>query len=43
MTRDVTVDRPERVLVIVTIEDYTTVGHKVWEKQLFAWGYGPTY
>jgi hypothetical protein len=42
MHRDVTVDRPDRVLVIGTIEDYMTVGHKVWENQLFARGYDPT-
>jgi hypothetical protein len=42
MPRDVTVDRPDRVLVIGTVEDYTTVGHQVWEKQLFARGYDPT-
>jgi hypothetical protein len=29
MPRDVTVDRPDRVLVIDTVEDYMTVGHKV--------------
>jgi hypothetical protein len=33
MPRDVTVDRPYRVLVIGTMEDYAIVGHKVWEKQ----------
>jgi hypothetical protein len=38
MTRDMTMDRPDRVIVIVTIEDYMTIGHKVWEKQLFARG-----
>jgi hypothetical protein len=42
MPRDVTVDRKDRVLVIVTVEDYMTVGHKVWETQLFARGYDPT-
>jgi hypothetical protein len=42
MPRDVTVDRPDRVLVIGTVEDYMTVGHKVWEKQPFARGYDPT-
>jgi hypothetical protein len=43
MPRDVTVDRPDRVLVIGTVEDYMTIGHKVWEKQLFARGCDPTY
>jgi hypothetical protein len=38
MPRDVTVDRPDRVLVIGTVEDYMTVRHKVWEKQIFARG-----
>jgi hypothetical protein len=42
MPNDVTVDRPGRVLVIGTVEYYMTVGHKVWEKQLFARGYDPT-
>jgi hypothetical protein len=42
MPRDMTVDRPDRVLVIGTVEYYMTVGHKVWEKQLFARGYDPT-
>jgi hypothetical protein len=42
MPRDVTLDRPDRVIVIGTIEDYMTFGHKVWEKQLFARGYDPT-
>jgi hypothetical protein len=41
MPRDVTVDRTDRVLVIGTVEDYMTVGHKVWENQLFARGYDP--
>jgi hypothetical protein len=40
MPRDVMIDRLDRFLVIGT-EDYTTVGHKVWEKQL-ARGYDPT-
>jgi hypothetical protein len=42
MPRDMTVDRPGRVLVIGTVEHYMTVGHKVWENQLFARGYDPT-
>jgi hypothetical protein len=42
MPRYATAGRPDRVLVIVTIEDYMTVGHKLWEKQLFARGYDPT-
>jgi hypothetical protein len=33
--------RPDRVLVVGTVEDYTTFEHKVWEKQLAAWGYDP--
>jgi hypothetical protein len=32
--RKMAVDRPDRVLVIGTVEDYTTVKHKVWENQL---------
>jgi hypothetical protein len=32
MPRNIAVDRPDRVLVIGTVEDYMTVGHKVWEK-----------
>jgi hypothetical protein len=43
MPRDVKVDRLERALVIGTVEDYTTVQHKVWENQLFVWGYDPTF
>jgi hypothetical protein len=42
MPRNLMVDRPDRVLVIGTIEDNMTVGHKVWENQLSAWGYDPT-
>jgi hypothetical protein len=42
ISRNVTVDRPDRVLFICTVEYYVTVGHKVWEKQLFARGYDPT-
>jgi hypothetical protein len=42
MPRGVMVDRPDRVLVIGTVEDYTTVGHKVWGKKLFERGYNPT-
>jgi hypothetical protein len=34
--------RPDRVLVINTVEYYMTVGHKVWDKQLFVRGYEPT-
>jgi hypothetical protein len=36
MPRDVTVDIPDRVLVIGIVEDYMTVGHTLWENQLFA-------
>jgi hypothetical protein len=43
MPADATTCRPDRVLVISTVEDYMTFGHKVWEKQLFARGYDPTY
>jgi hypothetical protein len=32
MPTDAMACRPDRVLVIDTIEDYMTVGHKVWEK-----------
>jgi hypothetical protein len=42
MPGDVTVDIPDRVLVIGTVKYYMTVGHKVWENQLFARGYDPT-
>jgi hypothetical protein len=42
MPRDVTVDIPDRVIVIGTVKDYMTVGHKVWGNQLFARGYEPT-
>jgi hypothetical protein len=31
MPRDVTVDRPDRVLVIGTVEDHMTIEHKVWK------------
>jgi hypothetical protein len=34
--------RPDRVLVVGTVEDYMTVEHKVWEKQFAARGYDPT-
>jgi hypothetical protein len=40
--RNIVVNRPDRVLVIGTVEDYMTVGHKLWEKQLSARGYDPT-
>jgi hypothetical protein len=42
MPTDVKACRPDRVLVIGTVEDYMTVGHKVWGKKLFARGYDPT-
>jgi hypothetical protein len=42
MPTDATACTPDRVLVIGTVEYYMTVGHKVWEKQLFARGYDPT-
>jgi hypothetical protein len=38
MPRDVTVDRPDRVLVICTVEDYMTAGHKVWENSSLCGG-----
>jgi hypothetical protein len=43
MPRNMGVVRPERFLVVGTVEDYTTVKHKVWENQLAARGYDPTY
>jgi hypothetical protein len=42
MPMDATACRPDRVLVIDTVEDYISVGHKVWGKQLFVQGYDPT-
>jgi hypothetical protein len=42
MPRNTVVDRPDRVLVISTVEDYMTVEHKVWGNQLTARGYNPT-
>jgi hypothetical protein len=42
MPRNMAVDRPDRVLVIGTVEDYMTVEHKVWENQLAARGYDQT-
>jgi hypothetical protein len=42
MTRNMTVDRPDRVLVIGTVKDYMTVGHKVYENQLSVRGCNPT-
>jgi hypothetical protein len=41
MPRNMMVDRPERVIVIDTVEDYMTVGHKIWEKQISARGGQP--
>jgi hypothetical protein len=38
MTSNMVVDRPDRALVIGTVEDYMTVEHKLWEKQLAARG-----
>jgi hypothetical protein len=32
MPRNMGMDRPERVLLVGTIEDYMTVKHKEWEK-----------
>jgi hypothetical protein len=40
--RNMAVDRRDRVLVIGTVEDYMTVEHKVWGKQLAARVYDPT-
>jgi hypothetical protein len=34
MPRNIGVVRPDRVLVVGTVEDYMTVEHKVWENQL---------
>jgi hypothetical protein len=42
MPRNMGVVRPCRVLVVVTVEDYMTVKHKVWGKQLASRGYDPT-
>jgi hypothetical protein len=42
MPMNMAVDRPDRVLVIGTVEDYMTVRHKLWENQLAARGYDPT-
>jgi hypothetical protein len=42
MPRNMGVVRPDRVLVVETVEDYMTVTHKVLEKQLAARGYDPT-
>jgi hypothetical protein len=42
MPRNMMVDRPDRVLVIGTVEYYMTVEHKVWEKKLAARVYDPT-
>jgi hypothetical protein len=42
MPRNMTVDRPDRILVIGTEEDYMTVGQKLWEKKLSARWYDPT-
>jgi hypothetical protein len=42
MPRNMGVVRPERVLVVGTVEDYMTVEHKLWETQLAARGYDPT-
>jgi hypothetical protein len=36
MPKNMGVFRPERVLVVGTVEYYMTVEHKVWEKQLAA-------
>jgi site-specific DNA-cytosine methylase len=43
MPRNMVVDRPDRVLVLETVEDYITVEYKVWENQLAARGYESTY
>jgi hypothetical protein len=43
MTRNMAVDRPDRFILIGTVEDYMTVGHKLWENQLSARGYDPTF
>jgi hypothetical protein len=43
MPRNMAVDRPYRVLVIGTVEDHVTIKHKVWENQLAARVYNPTY
>jgi hypothetical protein len=42
MPMNMVVDRPKRVLVIDTVEDYMTIRPKVWEKQLSARGYDHT-
>jgi hypothetical protein len=42
MPRNIVIYRHGMVLVVGTVEDYMTVEHKVWEKQLVARGYDPT-
>jgi hypothetical protein len=42
MSNNMGVIRPERVLVVGTVEDYKTIEHKMCEKQLTAQGYDPT-
>jgi hypothetical protein len=38
MPRNMAVDRPDRVIVIGTVEDYMTVEHKMWENKPAARG-----
>jgi hypothetical protein len=38
MPKNMGIVRPDRVLVVRTVEDYMTVEHKVWEKKLAARG-----
>jgi hypothetical protein len=42
MPKNMGIVRPDRVLVVGTVEDYITVEHKVSEKQLAARGHHPT-
>jgi hypothetical protein len=42
MPRNMVMDRTDRVLVIGTVEDYTTLEQKIWENQFAVRRYDPT-
>jgi hypothetical protein len=42
MPKNMGIVRPDRVLVVETVEDYMIIEHKVWENKLAARRYDPT-
>jgi hypothetical protein len=41
MPKNMGIVRPDRVLVIGTVDYYMKVEHKVWVNKIVGWGYNP--